>query len=470
MPPALALLVYAIGIVALFRLERDAAARPSPAVWISVAWLWIAASRNVGEWLGAAPLMKSPDQYLDGSPLDAVIFAGLEAAALAVLVARHSRSGAVLRANAPLVVFFAYCVVSVVWSDYPLVAFKRWLKAAGNVAIVLVVLTDAHPRAALRALLARTGFVLVPLSVLILKYFPEWGRGFDFWTGRAYNTGVAVDKNGLGVVCLICGLGSLWRCLVVVRERPLRRGPLIAHGTILALAVWLFSLADSATSLGCFLVGAALMTATWFRPPRPAVVHLLSAGIVLTCVFGILIDTDAGLVQALGRDATLTTRTLLWNDLLRLVVDPVFGTGFESFWLGERARMLWAKYWWHPNQAHNGYLETYLNLGWLGVIVLAALMLRGYRNAVRVLQDDRERGPLWLAFFMVAILYNLTEAAFKVVHPVWIVFILSVLSVPAPPEPCRRPRTSIRATSVKRPRLTPSAASVGGGASEKENV
>jgi O-antigen ligase len=444
MPPALALVMYAIGIAMLFRLERDAAARPSPALWIPVAWLWIGASRNVGEWLGTAPSMRSPDQYLEGSPLDALIFAALEAAALAVLIARQPRTGAFLRANAAILLFFLYAAVSVVWSDYPVVALKRWTKAVGNVAMVLVVLTDPEPRAAVKAFLARAGFVLVPLSVLIIKYFPEWGRGFDFWTGRAYNTGVAVDKNGLGVVCLIVGLASLWRCLNALRERPFRRTPLMLHGGMLGMTVWLFSMADSATSLGCFLVGAVLIAVTtWFGSPRPAAVHLLSAGIVFVCVFGLLIDTDAGLVQALGRDATLTTRTLLWNELVRFNVDPIFGTGFESFWLGERARILWAKYWWHPNQAHNGYLEMYLNLGWVGVTLLGLLLVRGYRNTVRTLQEDPERGALWLAFFMAAVLYNLTEAAFKVVHPAWVIFLFTTVAVPAAvPLPLRKPLAS----------------------------
>jgi len=45
--------------------------------------------------------------------------------------------------NAPLVVFFLYCAASVFWSDFPIVAFKRWTKVLGNVVMVLVVLTEA---------------------------------------------------------------------------------------------------------------------------------------------------------------------------------------------------------------------------------------------------------------------------------------------------------------------------------------
>jgi exopolysaccharide production protein ExoQ len=431
MPPAIASIAYVLGILVLFRLDRDTQSRTSRALWIPVAWLSLGASRNVGQWLGVAPVMRSPDQFLDGSPLDALIFAALEAAAMMVLVARHRQAAAFVRANWPLVLFFLYCAVSVLWSDYPGVALKRWVKAAGNPLMVLVVLTDPDPTAAVKRLLARMSFLLVPLSVLFLKYYPELSRGFDQWSGRAFNMGVGLDKNALGVICLIAGLGSLWRLLTALGQRTRESGPLAAHGLILITVLWLFSVADSATSLGCFLVGSSLLVlAAWRGTLRPATVHGLTAGFVTVCVFGLFINTEVGIIQAMGRDTTLTARTELWQDILRVPVDPMFGTGFESFWLGERAEAFWTKYWWQPNQAHNGYLEVFLNSGWVGVALLGFLFMWGYRNIVGALSSDHELGSLRLAFFVAAVLYNLTEAAFKVIHPVWIVFLLAVTVVP----------------------------------------
>src|SRR3989449_9603612 len=92
-----------------------------------------------------------------------------------------------------------------------------------------------------------------------------------------------------------------------------------------------------------------------------------------------------------------------------MTVDSWFGAGFESFWLGERAMSLWKTHWWHPNQAHNGYLEVFLNLGGLGVALLSFVMAWGYQNVVVALHRDPELGRLKLAFFVVALLYNLTE-------------------------------------------------------------
>jgi O-antigen ligase len=129
-------------------------------------------------------------------------------------------------------------------------------------------------------------------------------------------------------------------------------------------------------------------------------------------------------IWALGRDSTLTDRTILWEDVLRVPINPLLGAGFESFWLGARAEALWAKYWWRPNQAHNGYLETYLNLGWSGVLLLAGWIVATFRKASDLLQSDFDIGRFRLALLSALVVYNYTEGAFKALHLVWFVFYL----------------------------------------------
>src|SRR5579863_9826309 len=101
------------------------------------------------------------DTGVDGSPLDAAIFGTILVAGLIVLIGRRRQVKAVLRANLPIVMFFAYCAISIVWSDYPFVSFKRWFKAVGDIVMVLVVLTDPGTSGAVKRLLARVSFILV---------------------------------------------------------------------------------------------------------------------------------------------------------------------------------------------------------------------------------------------------------------------------------------------------------------------
>src|SRR6516162_4553756 len=205
MSPSNAAVVCVFFILAIFFLDRDRDCQISPALWIPVAWLSISGSRMVSQWVGGASL-GTADQILEGSPFDAKILSGIIAAGLMVLIARRHQVRTFLGMNKPLLIFFAYCLVSVFWSEYPAVAFKRWTKAVGELVMVMMVLTDPEPTAAIKKFFSRSGFVLIPVSVLLIKYYPSLGRGYSDWTGEAYNNGVATQKNGLGYDCLIFGL------------------------------------------------------------------------------------------------------------------------------------------------------------------------------------------------------------------------------------------------------------------------
>jgi exopolysaccharide production protein ExoQ len=140
MSPSLASLVCCCGIAGLFYLDRDKSVHTSKALWLAIAWIWIVGSRPVSEWLGVSPT--GVNVQLDGSPLDALVFGILLAAALVVLVWRGERTRTFVTANGPILLYFFYCLVSIVWSDHAGIAFKRWIKAIGDLAMVLIVVTD----------------------------------------------------------------------------------------------------------------------------------------------------------------------------------------------------------------------------------------------------------------------------------------------------------------------------------------
>src|SRR5262249_7608179 len=150
----------------------------------------------------------------------------------------------------------------------------------------------------------------------------------------------------------------------------------------------------------CGVVAGGLMLVAG-RPSiarAPSTLHLVMAFGLIVVLTGLLFGDVIAAV--LGRDTTLTRRTALWDGLLRMSRDPAAGAGVESVWLGDRVASVWQRHWWHPNQAHNGYLETYLNLGGIGVLLLAAVILRGYRNVVATLYEDPEAGRLKLAYLV----------------------------------------------------------------------
>jgi exopolysaccharide production protein ExoQ len=437
MSPSLANLIYACGIAGLFYLNRDNSARTSKALWLPVVYIWAVGSRPVSVWLGMAPA-GTGDVQLDGSPIDAAFFAILLIAAICVLVHRGRRILTFLKANLPILMYFSFCLLSVCWSDFPGVAFKRWIKAIGDVVMILIVVTDGQPVAALSRLFSRIGFILVPLSLLFIKYYPSLGRGYDQWTGAQYNYGVTLNKNMLGVITFVLLLGAVWRTLALVRsdEVPPHRGRiLLAQVTLLALGIYLLSITNSVTSNVCFAIGTGLILATSLRFMRrhAAAVHVLVLLLLVTSSLVMLLGGGDSAAKALGRNSNLTGRTEIWAAVIPLAPNPLIGAGFESFWLSQTVHQrLWEAIPGLPlNEAHDGYIEVYLELGWVGVGLIGLLLIDGYRRSVKAFRRAPALGGLMIAYILASMVYSLTEAGFRMLDPIWIFFLLALIGASA---------------------------------------
>jgi O-antigen ligase len=112
----------------------------------------------------------------------------------------------------------------------------------------------------------------------------------------------------------------------------------------------------------------------------------------------------------------------------------MIGVGFESFWNSPNVlifqRGLTRIHWYHPellNESHNGYLEVYLNLGWIGVGLILLILTTGYSRGCKVLRRDRELGGLTLAYIITGAVYSITEAGFRIMNPMWIFILLAVV-------------------------------------------
>jgi O-antigen ligase len=417
-----------IGIAGLFYLDRDKTVRTSKALWLPVIWFWIVGSRPVSFWVGGGPSLTDP-QMLDGSPTDRNVFLVLLTLGIITLIGRRRSVVPLLKANKPILIFFGFALLSLLWSSYPDITFKRWTKAIGDVAMVLVLVTDADPIGALRRFLARTGFILLPLSIVFIKYL-DIGRGYDP-DGNPANTGLTTNKNVLGVVTFVITLGALWRILTLLRSKrsPARSRQMMAQVVLLACGIALLNMAHSATSEACFALGAVLMIVTGFRGirRRPAAVHAVVGALASSAGIIILSGGMALLTHAVGRQENFTGRTEIWSAVFRGVDNPLLGAGFESFWLGPRLARVWSGLsgYMHVNEAHNGYLEEYLNLGWVGLILLAVILIAAYVRAVRVFRRDPSTGGLMLAFAVTAVIYSTTEAGFRMLNPMWFFLLLT---------------------------------------------
>jgi exopolysaccharide production protein ExoQ len=432
----LAFLICGVGIAGLFFLDRDKSVRTSKALWLPVIWLWIAGSRPVSSWFAMGGSGNNLAASLDGNPMDAAIFTALLAIGVMVLFHRGKKTRAYLAVSAPIIIFFLYCLISVTWSPFHVPALKRWTKAVGDLVMVLIIVTDGQPIAALRRLYSRVGFILFPLSVVLMRY-TDLGRGYDVG-GTPMNTGLTTTKNELGLIVFVISLGALWnvRSHLIHKDEPNRGRRLLAQGILLAFGLALLEMAHSATSVSCFILGGGLVLVTTLRAfrNRPGRVYALSLVILLAGGLAMLFGGDSILSNALGRGNGLTGRADIWAAVSSAAGNPVIGTGFESFWNANAAKvnrsLQLAGFLDMSNlvSAHNGYLEVYVDLGLVGVSLIALILITGYRRAIKAFQYDPELGSLMLAYVTTSIFYSITEAGFRMMAPSWIFLLLATVS------------------------------------------
>jgi exopolysaccharide production protein ExoQ len=433
-PLALAITLFLIGY--LIRRDGSVAPRPSPAVWIPTFWLLINGSRQPSQWLGLRSGLIGQALY-EGSTFDQVIYGTLIVAGIVVLAKRRVGIDQLTKNSSWIILFFLYEGLSCVWSDFPFIAFRRWTKASGDFVMIFVLFSDPYPVRAITAAIKRSGYILIPLSLLFIKYYGDMGRVIDNW-GQSNYTGVTLDKNMFGYLLFAYGLFFASELVCGFRQdssrRVMSRTDLIPCAVLLAMVAWLTPLANSKTSLIALVAGIAMILALQFSKVKRHLWSFVIAIVIIAAISNALFSVKSAVLEASGRDASLTGRTGIWQTVLSEPINPLLGTGYTSFWLGERLQRIWDLYPRTPLvQAHNGYIELYLNLGVVGLALLVGVLWTALRNARRRLfaaqyttgkVDDSVFQTFGIAYILAYLVYNITEATFVGLNFLFIIFLL----------------------------------------------
>lgn len=406
----------------------------SAAIWIPFVFMLFAGSRAISFWLNywfGIGFYSDALELEEGNPIERAYYIIMFMLGLIALLKRKLDWNRIFKGNKIICLYFLFCLISVLWSDYPFVAFKRLFKTIIPVVMILIVLTEDRPFAAIGFIMKRLAFVILPLSVLFIHYYPI-GRSYHVTGGQLF-TGVATSKNGLGMLCLVTGIYIAYDFFFLRKDSGElgKKMNIYTYVILLPMLFFLFYKANSATSLLCMIVAIGIFWVSqrsFVKQTPGRIFTLFICGIIMLGALDLAFDIKDTIVYLLGRRPDLTTRVPMWYDLISMVQNPLVGFGNESFWLGKRLTYVQGEY--GPLiQAHNGYLETYLNLGAIGLTLLVACILSGFKKILSSFKKDYAGAIFRFSLIVVVCLYNWTEATFYGKSNMWVLFLFSSIVV-----------------------------------------
>jgi exopolysaccharide production protein ExoQ len=415
--------------------------------------------------LVTSPEVQTLQSIIEARPENRIFWPAMAAITVALAAQNPSRLG---RFTLPphLICLFAYLAfagASVLWAFSPERSLIRFVQ---QVMIVTSIVLPAMLSA--RAADMTRGLFLCFAIALILNIPFVFG---GYVTIAPYASSHGLTLVNIGYQGYFIGKNYLGECaalaLLLSFHEMLYRGWRRAFGfNIAVVAILLLFLSSCKTALGLalispFLAGFTLIARKITRM-SPAII-LLSIPICYILLSSVSNFNMNRISYILYGDSTLTGRTIIW-DFAQHEIDrkPFLGWGYQSFWLvpGSPAvvdALGWVKM--MPN-SHNGYYDTMLEMGYVGLAFLLVFILATLHAVGRVADRDPARARLVLSLAVFIILYNYFESYWmRGFEFLWVVFVILAAEIGRYWRPVALRTMAYRSRSPRpgNPRLLPGA-------------
>lgn len=297
--------------------------------------------------------------------------------------------------------------------------------------------------------LRRCLYIHLPMSLICTRYYRYIGVSHDYSGANESWIGIATTKNTLGQIAM---LGVLYFSLEIRRHWD-KQGWKGVHIVYLAIALFLLKGAtDSVSMTSVSMAAFALIVFHRIQSlrlhahsVRPLVLTIFAATMMLVTFFilhSVVIFSEDSvfgkMITMIGRDITITDRIYIWADVYAVAASsPIVGIGYGAFWIGRLVNIPWnANMTWVLGQAHSGYVDTYLQLGCVGMFLLAGVLFSTIPKLLTTMSDNFDFACLRITLLLTIAFINVSESTFlRGDHHLWFMMLLVLWVLPPKPGP-----------------------------------
>jgi len=336
-----------------------------------------------------------------------------------MLVAYRRETLIVVRRNWTLAALVLLAFASSLWTETPALSFRRCGAAAGTTLFGVALAIKLTQEEQLR-LLSWIFRIISILSLACVILFPSYGISD---TAEHEWRGVFGFKNFFGSMMALSVLIE-WQVPADTRwSKVFNRVALLLSGFLLIRS-------NSITSLMA-LVGAFVLVEIYklatLRLRMPLYATVVATLLIVSLGFVLVAPRSDAFAELLGRSSGLTGRTEIWRWVISFIQEhPILGYGYAGFWT-ESASATIDRAIGSPMYSHNGYLDTLLTNGILGLSLAVVFLGAGLKRAFEWSVQGESHTSLWpLAVLSFFLLYNLGECTIFMQHLQWALCVAAV--------------------------------------------
>jgi O-antigen ligase len=323
---------------------------------------------------------------------------------LLYLLVERGRLPKLLLGNWALLTLTAFALFSSFWSYYPEASFRRAFALVLTTSFAFYLVVRYTPRE-LMQMVAWALFLGAVLSFVLVILYPNStihrGPLAGSWLGSFGHKNRLGRRMALAVVIFFLFL--------------LEEGGKTRWFNWAGLLMCGFMLAMSQSRTAWVTTMALLMFIPMLRFLRGGRLPMsLRVGSLLILGFVVVMAVTQFLViglEAMGRDLTFTGRTTIWGYAIVAGMEhSMLGAGYRAFWTPEGASYVYARLWGVIGNGHNGYLDVWLELGFVGLGLFLVMFFIGISRAYRrLIRSSDIAGLFYMLIMIYSLIYSFTE-------------------------------------------------------------